>query len=146
VNWSRGLLRLWSAFTVIFAGSAQAQTSSKEVWACVTEHMVGIQELSDKTVVTGNFKVDPEKFLLTIETSFGLRSASLSPEFTGPYQETESGPKLSTFKQGVGLGWLVFRNSEGQSPKMGGESERQFRLSYVWGGGEFLMRGRCVPF
>ena len=144
--WSRGLLRLWFTFTVIFAGCAQAQTSSKEVWACVTEHMVGIQELSDKTVVTGKFKVDPEKFLLTIDTSFGLRSASLSPEFAGPYQEMESGPKLSTFKQGVGLGWLVFRNSEGQSPKMGGESERQFRLSYVWGGGEFLMRGRCVPF
>ena len=136
------------ATVLLLAGRGQAQDVKKEVWACVTEHVVGIEERDDKRVVTGNFKVDPERFLLTLEGDAAPRLASVSPAFTSAFQEEWMGTAFafSTFRQKSGLGWLIFRNKEGLAEKYPGETERIFRLGYVSSGAQFIMRGRCVPF
>jgi hypothetical protein len=107
-----------------------------------------LRNATTKGVVTGNFKVDPERFLLTLEGSAAPRFASVSPAFTSAFQEEVMGTTFvySTFKQKSGLGWLIFRNKEGLAEKYAGETDRIFRLGYVYSGSQFIMRGRCVPF
>ena len=131
---------------LLIGPSVGAQTNTNDVWACVTEKMVGIEERPGKNVVTGDFKVDPERFLLTIEGVPKSRYVRFSPAFAGTLVEENLVGLLSNFKQSNGLAWLIFRSSAGDSSKQPGETERSFRLGYVNGGSQYLMIGRCVAF
>ena len=92
---------------LVVCNVAEAQTPTKEVWACVTEHMAGIEERDDGKVVAGNYKLDPERFLLTLEGIRPKRRVVLSPVFTSAFDEEEEEGglfPLTGFRQKVGYG------------------------------------------
>jgi hypothetical protein len=140
--------RLMAVLLISMAGAVRAESHRKEVWACISEKMVGIEEGQNDEVTAGTFKVKPEKFLLTVEfgSPFGT-VASFNPEFMSPVEEDAGQAQvISTFRSSNGINWLLFRGRDLKAARSGSDEGRPFRLGYTWGGASYLLRGRCVPF
>jgi hypothetical protein len=136
------LFRLIPFIALIFIPSAAAAHPLEGKYACLNEIAVGIEQKADGSIVQGKFEYRPEKFILSVEMGLlnGLE-ASVNPAVGHRYFQEKDvhlpiDDHVSLTATG-GHGWLILNATPG-TPR-----DLTFRLGYLYGGSEFLLRGRC---